>query len=308
MRVLGLSAPRMTPGAIRLRFQQRFGHGLRVAWYRDVVRPRILRTPPITGTTDRTCEIHVLTSAGDWLNLIWTLKSFYAASHRHYALCIHGDKSLPDEAINALRTHFPQARIIPRADADAKVAEALKDFPRCLKFRKTNLLAPKIFDFIAYLDSDRMALFDSDLLFFAEPTEYLRRIEDPAYRKNAFNSDFGSAYTVTPEIVREHVKMELQSLVNSGLGVIQRDSIRFEWVEEFLALPGILTGHFWRIEQTVYALCSSRYGVELLPEDYTLYLEPGLNGRAFRHYNGIIRHLMYSEGIGELVRHNFLKG
>ena len=85
---------RLTPGAIWLRANQKYGHGLRVAWYRDVVRPRILSTPPITGTTDKRCEIHVLTSKEDWLNLIWTLKSFYIASGRRYALCIHEDGSL----------------------------------------------------------------------------------------------------------------------------------------------------------------------------------------------------------------------
>jgi hypothetical protein len=51
--------------------------------------------------------------------------------------------------------------------------------------------------------------------------------------------------------------------MNSGLGLTHRDSIR--WDEEFLALPDILNGHFWRIEQTPFALCSSRHGVELLP-------------------------------------------
>ena len=85
---------KLTPGALWLRANQKFGHGLRVAWYRDVVRPRILSTPPITGTTDKRCEIHVLTSKNDWLNLVWTLKSFYISSGRRYALCIHEDGSL----------------------------------------------------------------------------------------------------------------------------------------------------------------------------------------------------------------------
>ena len=60
---------RLTPGALWLRLHQTFGHGLRVAWYRDVVRPRILSTAPIEDTTDQRCEIHVLTSKQDWLNL-----------------------------------------------------------------------------------------------------------------------------------------------------------------------------------------------------------------------------------------------
>ena len=298
---------RLTPGALWLRLHQRFGHGLRIAWYRDVVRPRILSTQPIKDTTDQRCEIHVLTSAQDWLNLVWALKSFYVASGRRYALCIHEDGSLADAEFAALSEHFPAARIISRAEADAKLAELLRGFPRSLAFRNTNLLAPKVFDFIAYLESERMGLFDSDLLFFAEPTIYLQRVEDPTYRPNTFNADCADVYTVEPEEVRARFGHQLLPRVNSGFGLVHRNSICWEWTEEFLALPGILDGHFWRIEQTLFALCSSRYGVEMLPDEYTLRLEPGIGARCFRHYNGTIRHLMYGEGIAHLVRGEFLK-
>src|SRR6185437_14674700 len=37
---------RLTPGGLWLNLHQKFGHGLAVAWYRDVVRPRILSTSP----------------------------------------------------------------------------------------------------------------------------------------------------------------------------------------------------------------------------------------------------------------------
>ena len=298
---------RVTPGALWLRFNQKYGHGLRVAWYRDVVRPRILSTPPIAGTTDKRCEIHVLTSKDDWLNLVWTLKSFYVASGRRYALCIHEDGTLTDSELAALMEHFPDARIILRADADANLAEVLRGFPGSLSFRNTNLLAPKVFDFIVYLESERMGLFDSDLLFFAEPTIYLQRVEDPAYQRNTFNADCGDVYTVEPNVVRTYFGPRLLPRVNSGFGLVHRDSIRWEWTEEFLALPGILDGHFWRVEQTLFALCSSRYGVELLPDEYTLRLEPGIGTRCFRHYNGTIRHLMYSEGISRLLEQDFLR-
>jgi hypothetical protein len=292
----------MSVGSIVLKLRQRFGHGAYTAYYRDVVRPRILNTAPVEATTDRSCEIHVLTCAHDWLNLMWTLKSFYAASGRRFALCIHDDGTLDDTANSALRKHFPAARIIPRPVADAELADVLKDFPRCLKFRNDNVLAPKIFDFAAYLESDRMGLFDSDLLFFKEPTGYLERVEDPAFSKNAFNSDFASAYTVEAEDVRRRFGLELQEKVNTGLGLVHRGSVRFDWIEEFLALPGILEGHFWRIEQTLFALCGSRYGVELLPDEYTLYLNQGIGNRPFRHYVGKIRHLMYREGMGHLAK------
>lgn len=297
---------RLTPGALWLWTRQKFGHGLSTAWYRDVVRPRILRTPPVCGTTDSRAEIHVMTCSKDWLDLMWALKSFYWCSRRRYSLCIHDDGSLMPDQRSAVRQHFPDARLIDRAEADAHVLAQLQDFPRCREFRRTNLLAPKVFDFHAYLQSDRMLIFDSDLMFFQEPVALLSRIEDPDFRQNLFNEDCGHGYTVRPEEVRTRIGHELLPRINSGLGLIHRGSIRYDWCEEFLGLPGILEGHFWRIEQTLIALCSSRFGAELLPEEYTLYLGPGVARRPFRHYVGVIRHLMYREGIPTFVRTGLL--
>lgn len=298
---------RFTPGALWLGLRQTFGHGINVAWYRDVVRPQIMTTGPVVGTTDTRCEIHVLTSKGDWLNLLWTLKSFYYMSRRRYALCIHEDGTLADGEISALATHFPHARIIRRSTADATAEQELRNFPRSLEFRRTNLLAPKLFDFAIFLEGERMAVFDSDLLFFDEPRIFLQRVEDKGYQRNTFNADCGDAYTVDASQVPGLVGHKLVPRVNSGFGLVHRGSICWEWIEEFLGLPGILDGHFWRIEQTLFALCSSRYGVDLLPDEYTVDLHGSLNRKPFRHYVGAIRHLMYSEGIPRLTQAGLLR-
>lgn len=291
-------------GSLLLRFRSALRTGARAAYWRDCVRPRILRTPPIV-TEDPACEVHVLTSAKDWLDLTWALKSFYRYSHRSYALCIHDDGTLPDLALRTLATHFPAARIISRKQADAEVLPSLAAFPCCLNFRRTNLLAPKVFDFPFYLRSERMLLLDSDVVFFAEPVELLRRIEDAEYRKNAVNGDVASAYTVTSEAAAQ-AGVALLERFNSGLGLIHKQSLRLDWLEEFLALPGVL-GHFWRIEQTLFALCSSRFGTELLPPEYDVHLTGSVGNSPARHYVGAIRLLLYREGIRKLVRAGFLK-
>lgn len=295
----------MVLGKLIYRARAKYGKGLKVAYYRDQVRPRIVNSPPVVGLDDGRCEIHVLTSQDDWLNLLWALKSFYQFSGRRYLLMIHDDGTLKDEAAAAIERLFPDARLIRREQADAEVLPTLEAYPRCLEFRRTNHLSPKLFDFRHYLRADRMLLLDSDVLFFAEPTELLRRIEDPTYRANSVNADIDSAYTVEPSAAKSQCGVKLIERFNSGLGVIHRDSLRLDWLEEFLGLPNILS-HFWRIEQTLFALCSSRFGVELLPEEYSVDLRPKLRDRLVRHYVGAIRHLMYSEGISQLVRDGML--
>lgn len=296
----------MSLGAIALEFRQRYEYGFTVAHFRDAVRPRILKTRPIYDTTDKTCEIHVYTSAKDWLNLMWALKSFYRASERHYALCIHDDGTLSEENTLTLRQHFPQARVIGRKVADSYVLPRLTHYPRCLDFRRTNHLSPKVFDFSMYLESDRMLLLDSDVLFFEEPIALLKRIEDPNYQLNTVNGDTASAFTVDPSVVKTQCGFDVVERFNSGLGLIHKPSINLDWIEEFLELPGII-GHFWRIEQTLYALFSSKFGTELLPSAYDVHLEGGIGGSPSRHYVGAIRHLMYGEGMQRLVKDGFLK-
>ena len=296
----------MSIGALALKVRQKYEHGLTVAHYRDTVRPRILKTRPISNTTDTICEIHVLTSAKDWLNLMWALKSFYWASRRNYALCIHDDGTLTDEHRNTLQKHFPKARVIERKAADEYVLASLAKHPRCLEFRKNNHLAPKVLDFAAYLNSDRMLLLDSDILFFEEPAALLDRIENPEYQLNTINGDTASAFTVDPAIVKVQCGFDMVERFNSGLGLIHKASVNLDWIEDFLSLPNII-GHFWRIEQTLYALFSSKFGAELLPSAYDVHLEGDINGAPSRHYVGTIRHLMYGEGIRHLVKQGFLK-
>lgn len=293
-------------GALALKLHKRYQHGLCTAYYRDIVRKSVLQSSPVKGTDNSICEIHVLTCERDWLNLIWSLKSFYHYSKRKYALRIHDDGTLKTENRAILQYHFPDARILDRQDVDSAIFTLLKKYPRCLDFRLTNHLAPKLFDFANYLQSDRMLLLDCDVLFFSEPTALIRRIENPQYAINTANADIATAYTVESSLVQQNCGFTPIERFNSGLGLIHKASLNLDWIEEFLALPGII-GHFWRIEQTLFALCSSRFGVELLPSEYNVRLDKGIKGYPSRHYVGKIRHLMYSEGIRHLAKNNFLE-
>lgn len=291
----------VTPGRLVYLLKLKFGDGWRVAYCRDVIRPRILDTPPIR-TADTSCEIHVLTSRGDWINLLWALKSFYRYAGRRYALCIHDDGTLGGEACEAIREAFPDTRLISRPEADDRLEPLLAEFPRSRELRATNTLALKVFDFSAFLKSPRMMIFDSDILFFARPDALLETLESST--RNTLNKDWRYGYTIGPEVIAR-LDFELPPLINSGLGLIHRNSIRPEWTEEFLELPGMLS-HPHQIEQTLIALCCARFGFSMLPSEYDVVTGPIQNAVPCRHYAGPMRPLMYSEGMRRLSDLGFL--
>lgn len=294
-------------GRLLYQYNVRFGAGFVTAYYRDIVRWRILNSPPITNNIDDRCEIHVLTSKSDWINLIWVLKSFYQASGKHYRLCIHEDGSLTGEDLQILHYHFPQSRLIDRRNADDAMKPVLRDMPLSHDFRSSNPLALKVYDFQAFLRSDRLFLLDSDVLFFRKPTVLCARLEDSEYRLNTLNKDWTNGYTVTPDQLQEHLDFRWPHLINSGLGLIHEGVVRPELCEHFLSLPGVL-GHHHRIEQTLIALCCARDGFEFLPEEYDVLNQRELPSTPSRHYTGPIRQRMYREGMARLISQGLLRG
>ena len=283
-------------GKLIYRYRTRFGDGPYTAWQRDVVRWRILKTRPIHGMTDDSCEIHVLTCDRDWVDLIWCLKSFFSVCDIRFRVCIHDDGSVPQNGIAALKQHFPDARLIRRAEADETVKLVLKDYPLCQALRDSNVLSLKVFDFLTFLESDRLLLLDSDILFFERPTTLLQRIADPQYVYNSLNKDWGMGYSLEPAVAQASLDFRFEPFINAGLGLIHKKSYQIECFEEWLRLPGILS-HPHRIEQTLVGLASSRFGHEFLPEDYDVNLQPTQPQETVKHYTGPIRHLMYREGL-----------
>jgi hypothetical protein len=286
-------------GKLLYRCRKQFGRGFHVAWQRDVVRWRVLKTPPISGLTDATCEIHVLTCDRDWLDLIWCLKSFFSVCEVRFRLCIHDDGSVRPEGISALRQHFPDARVIRRNEADRTVGQMLKNYPRCHELRRTNNLALKVFDFLAYLEGERLFLLDSDILFFRRPSVLIERLTNRAYRQNSLNRDWGMGYSVDPEAVSAALSFPFQSHINSGLGLIHKASYDLNDFERWLQLPEILS-HSHRVEQTLVALASSKFGHEFLPGEYDVRLVKTRPDEIVKHYTGPIRHLMYGEGLNRV--------
>jgi hypothetical protein len=288
-------------GRLLYQYRRKFGHGFRTAWWREIGRKRILKARPTMGLTDDRCEIHALTWRQDWLDLVLALKTLFCVSGCRFRLCIHDDGSLPTDAFEALRHQFPDARLIRRSESDRRLGQVLRDHPRCKALRDANILSLKVFDFAAFLESERMFLLDCDIVFFSEPTELIGRLTNPSFRDNSLNRDWANGYSIDLDASQALVPFQIQPLVNSGLGLIHKDSYSLNDFEEWLGLPNILS-HSHRIEQTLVGLACSKYGHQFLPSEYDVTKNSADAFVPVKHYTGPIRHLLYSEGVPRALR------
>jgi hypothetical protein len=247
----------------------------------------------------------VLTWRRDWINMLWALKSFYHFSGVDYPLYIHDGGLLPSNCRDLL-WHFPDARIVTADEADRRVVDILRNrgLVRCIAYRSRNVATRKLFDFFALSNADRILSIDSDILFFQNPTELCAASRDLA--RNLYNKDEGYWYSMTPNEFASAFGTIPISFVNSGLFLVTSKSIDFNAIEQWLSNPK-LSEDRWISEQTLHALCSSAFGVQLLPDTYLVSTKRGLtNDLVCKHYPGFHRPLLYEEGMKYLLRNGFV--
>jgi len=289
-----------------LAFQEANREGWRNARRRAAYQRRILDTPPVRTGRAGPVEVRVLTWRRDWINLIWALKSFYHFAEVDYPLFIHDGGLLPHQAAQ-LRRHFPDAAIVPGAEAEARVAEqfAARGLRRCLDYRRRNVSTRKLFDFFALSEADYLVIIDSDIVFFARPDLLL--VPPGGVAVNRYNRDIETSYSMSPAELEATFGLRPPEAINSGLALVRRDSIDFAAIDGWLEHPKLFNDK-WVTEQTLHALCSTVHGVELLPETYLVANTPGLPADPVcKHYPGFFRPLLYQEGMARLVRSGFLK-
>lgn len=280
--------------------------GWRNAWVRTRHQRRILDTPPLrTAKPGGPVEVRVLTWRRDWMNLIWALKSFYHFADVDYPLYIH-DGGLVENQAERLLAHFPDAVFVPSKEADAFVIAELdrRGLRRCLEYRKRNPSTRKLFDYFLMTRAESMVCIDSDIVFFRRPDLLLAPPE--GLPVNRYNRDLAEYYSMTPDELDQAFGIRPPSRINSGLSVVRCASIDLEAVDRWLEHPKLFDDQ-WVTEQTLHALCSTVYGVELLPETYMVDIVPGLLPDAVcKHYPGYLRKYLYSEGMDTLARGGFL--
>jgi hypothetical protein len=273
------------------------------ASYQDhKIRPLITNwTWPFWTEAPMPVPVHVLTGEKDWQLCAWMLASFFHHTEQNWNIVIHDDGTLTEDTRKRLGGIFKTARIIPRAQADATIEKTLQPLPFAYEYRGMHPLALKVFDMPYYCEADRFIVLDSDVLFFNHPREIMDWVGSGA-KDCWFNEDVADASLITETNALDDLGVKLWQRVNSGLCLITKQAIDFEFCDRALGETSILKGHLWRVEQTLFALCASRFGKGgLLPKAYEVSLgRHAAEDCIARHYVGAVRERFFGEGLKRL--------
>lgn len=144
-------------------------------------------------------------------------------------------------------------------------------------------------------------MLDSDVLFFNHPREIMDWVGNGA-KECWFTEDIAEGSLLSEKDALEDLGVKLWPRVNSGIGLITKEAIDFEFCDRVLGETSILKGHLRRVEQTLFALCASRQGKGgLLPKTYEVSLNKNVAEECIaRHYVGAVRDRFYGEGMKRL--------
>jgi hypothetical protein len=238
-------------------------------------------------------EIHMLTSAYDAELATWALLSWYWVGKRQDALCIHDDGSLRPSDKNRFQALFPGCRIVSRGEADTTAQKELKNYPNLLNFRRGNNLSMKLLDFSFYARTRKLILLDSDVFVFGQ----VNGIEGyERFPWNLFLSDYQFAFNVARERFVDFSAASSYLPINTGFGVIDSTTLDLDLAEKILAHTDCNLQPYWA-EQTLYAILSAPFGIELLDDSHVIAREAGLVGVKMKHYVWKNRMLARQEAI-----------
>ena len=254
-------------------------HGVRLLWLRYIRRRGILRTAAVSCPAQSELEVHTQVCGRDWLNCIWTMKSFARFCARPFRLIIFCDATVSREGVANLRQHLAGAEVLSFDESLPATEKAFSTrYPALYSLRTDGrfFTLPKVLDSFAHRRSDMVLAIDPDVLFFECPAEMLDDL-DPARkyfgRLNVprRDSDPRGAFCIDAVALREQFGFELPLRFNCGLGSFNYAAADWDLIERVVKALRPDASRAFMLDQTILGLlCLARGWHPLPPERYVL--------------------------------------
>ena len=213
------------------------------------------------------------------------LRSWEFHTRRVWRPVVHEDGTFTSEDKKLLLTHFPDARIVQRAEADREVTAALEKFPACRDHRTKHNWFLKVFDTRHYAAGRRYIILDSDIVFFRRPSRALDWIDHHSEEMWIMRDD-REKYSHPRAEVECAMGVTMVERGNSGLDLMNKESADLGLADRFLSRCAATAHQYEFLEQTIFALWVSAWKKGgLLPAD-----EYEITWNNFRGPRAVCRH------------------
>lgn len=197
-----------------------------------------------------------------------SLLGFSAAPLR---LRVHDDGSLSAADLERLAAGLGDPEVVPRREADERLAEFLAAHPAARAFRAADPLALKLLDFVLLSDGAEIAYCDSDVLFVRP---FAGLFDLPAEAGTVFMSDPRQSYSVRSWHLLFEPRLRMPAHVNTGVIACRRSCFDLDLAEWFLSHAPYRYTPWW-VEQTCWALLAQPGGCRLLDPEAVSIFVPG---------------------------------
>ncbi len=279
---------------------------------RPLLQDRIFNLPPINfpENTPKNSKLELHMFCGiNYLDMgiiaSWSLKRFVPDA----TFIVHSDGTLNSESEELWSRVIPGVKFTSKQEREERINDSyIKNYPNLYEWRKKNWASAKVIDVQFFGDSEKILLFDSDVLFFSRPLGIIDAVEenDPIMR---WNLDFQDAYSERKEVVEQVTGTKIPGRFNSGILLTTRLTQKnYAFLEEAIAKIKasnlVDPYHVWS-EQTYWAIVSSMIdnSEPLSMANYVISKGKTKPHHIARHYVGIpsIRPRFFLEGVPRLL-------
>ncbi len=255
-----------------------------IKFCRQTFAEKAIRSPQPQPAFDGPASLHMVVSSHTWKMGVLAMRSFEFHTGMRWRPFIHEDGSLTDAMVEELAALQPDATIVRRKEADARMSEALKAWPICRENRHKHNWFLKYFDTYFLAPHEQYFVVDSDIVFFRKPGLILDWLEQ---RKDTlhFMEDTRETYNCPREELEAAMGFDFWRSVNSGICLMRKQAVDLDLVERFLSRFAGASRHFQFLEQTLFALTGSAWKKGgTLPKEYEI------SWGNFRHRDAVCRH------------------
>lgn len=286
-------------------------HGTQLLYCRFVLRKEILDTAAVPCPPESSMEVHTQVCERDWINMIWSMKSFRHYSGKKFRLVVHCNKLTTNKEAVILK-HFPGSIISNESSSNNMIPDSWKKYHKNIiniKSKSNTFTIKKVLDSYFLSKNDIFFTIDPDVLFFKKPEVLLESAEKETHLSSCFNIlRFPKESTEGMFCIdQESSGLRFDKDFGTGCGWIRKKFCDWDLIENVLSKNKIIDKYGFMIDQTISAIWASTYGYKRLdPNIYTIEPVYTLEGVVTRHYYAKTRDLMYIEGMTEIKKRGLI--